>query len=263
MAATPEFEFLSVRQDEAVLHVRLARPERLNAFADTVRDDLRRVIERADGDPEIGCLVVSGEGRAFCAGGDVDVMHDIRRDDDLAAFAAILDAANRAALALRRCRVPTIALVHGAAAGGGANLALGCDVRWGSETASFTQSFIHLGLAPDWGGSRLLVEVVGLDRARELLLTGRTVRADEARTLGLLHRVIEGDALLEKGLDLARTLAGRSPTALQALGALLASAASGASFEDQLALERREQLACFDSAEARAAFEAFLARRKR
>ena len=94
-------------------------------------------------------------------------------------------------------------------------------------------------------------------------MTGRTVRAEEARALGLLHRVVEGDALLEKGLELADTLAGRSPTALKALDTLLASAASGASFEDQLALERREQLACFDSAEARAAFEAFLARRKR
>jgi 2-(1,2-epoxy-1,2-dihydrophenyl)acetyl-CoA isomerase len=262
MSATPDFEFLSVVQDGAVLHVRLNRPARLNAFAGTVRDDLRSLVERADADPDVGCLVVSGEGRAFCAGGDVDVMHEIRRGDDRDAFVAILDAANGAALALRRCRVPTLALVHGAAAGGGANLALGCDVRWGSETASFTQSFIHLGLAPDWGGSRLLVEAVGVDRARELLVTGRTVRADEAWAMGLLHRVVEGDALLEKGLELAHTLAGRSPTALQALDELLVSAAEGASFEDQLALERRWQLACFDSDEARAAFAAFLARRK-
>ena len=258
-----DFEFLSVDLNDGVLHVRLDRPERLNAFAGTVRQDLRAVLERADTDPEVGCLVISGEGRAFCAGGDVDVMHDIRRTDDLPAFAAILDAANAGAGALRRCRVPTLALVHGAAAGGGANLALGCDVRWGSSKASFTQSFIHLGLAPDWGGSRLLVDAVGVQRARELLLTGRSVRAEEALRIGLLHRLVDDEDLLPKGMELARTLAKRSPTALEALDALLAAAASDKSFEDQLALERTWQLTCFQSDEARAAFEAFLARRKR
>jgi 2-(1,2-epoxy-1,2-dihydrophenyl)acetyl-CoA isomerase len=263
MSTAFDFEYLSVESTDGILHVRLDRPERLNAFAGTVRDDLRRVIEHADDNPDVGCLVLSGEGRAFCAGGDVDVMHGIRRDDDIDAFAAILDAANAGAAALRACRVPTLALVHGAAAGGGANLALGCDVRWGSSKAAFTQSFIHLGLAPDWGGSRLLVEAVGVGRARELLLTGRTVRADEALTVGLLHRIVDDEELLPKGLELARTLAGRSATAVEALDALLASAAEDAPFEDQLELERRWQLTCFQSDEAQAAFAAFLARRKR
>lgn len=258
-----DFEFLTVDRDGPVLHARLDRPEKLNAFIGTMRDDLRAVIEAADADPSVGSLVISGAGRAFSAGGDVSVMERLRADDDRAGFEAILDAANAAARALHRCRVPTVALVHGAAAGAGANLALGCDVRWGTPAASFTQSFIHLGLVPDWGGSRHLVGIVGPDRARELLLTGRTVRAPEAQALGLLHHVVDDEpALIDGGRALARSLASRSPVAVAALDDLLAAAAGG-SFDDQLALEKSWQLRCFDSAEARDAFRAFLARRRR
>lgn len=257
-----DFEFLAVRRDGPVLHARLDRPDKLNALTGTVRDDLRQVVETADGDPSVGCLVLSGEGRAFCAGGDVAVMERLRNDDDRAGFETILDAANAAALALRRCRVPTVALVHGPAAGAGANIALGCDVRWGTPAASFTQSFIHLGLVPDWGGSRHLVDIVGVDRARELLLTGRTVRAEEAQRLGLLHRILDDEeTLAERGRELAHTLAGRSPTAVGAVDDLLAAARSEASFDDQLVLEKSWQLRCFDSTEAREAFRTFLARR--
>jgi 2-(1,2-epoxy-1,2-dihydrophenyl)acetyl-CoA isomerase len=258
---TPTYEFVSVRDLDGVRYLRLDRPEKLNAFAGRMRDDIRTVIEDADTDASVGCLVLQGEGRAFCAGGDVGVMERLREGGDTGDFERILDAANAAALALRRCRTPTVALVHGPAAGGGANLALGCDVRLGSANASFTQSFIHLGLAPDWGGSRVLREVVGPDRARELLLTGRTVRSAEALTLGLLHRVLDDDvALTDEGERVARFLAGRSPLAVEAIRSLLDSQDD---FEAQLGLEREWQLRCFDSAEAKAAFADFVARRDR
>lgn len=263
MPVSHDFEFLTVRRDGAALHVRLDRPDKLNSFAGTLRDDFRRVVEEADDNPDIGCLVVSGEGRAFCAGGDVKVMEQLRNDDDRAGFTAILDAANAAAATLRRCRVPTVALVHGAAAGAGANLALGCDVRWGTPEASFTQSFIRLGLVPDWGGSQLLVETVGVDRARELILTGRTVRGDEALRLGLLHRMLDDRAALEsEGAKLATELAGRSALAVTALDDLMLAAGSPGSFEDQLELEKSWQLRCFDSEPARAAFAAFFNRKR-
>lgn len=263
MADAPRSDFLVVRREGAVLHLRLNRPDKMNALVGTMRDDIRRVIEGADDDPRVGCLVISGTGRAFCAGGDVGVMEELARANDVAGFAGVLEAANGAARALRRCRMPTIALVAGAAAGAGANLALGCDVRWGTPQASFTQSFIRLGLVPDWGGSRLLVETVGVSRARELLVTGRTVRADEALSLGLLHRIVDDTETLEaEGMDLARELAGRSATALTALDDLLLAAGSNGSFEDQLTLEKSWQLRCFESAEARAAFAAFLGRRR-
>lgn len=261
MTSSDDFEHLSLRRDGAVLHLRLSRPEKLNSFVGSIRDDLRRVIEEADDDPEVGCLVVSGEGRAFCAGGDVGVMEQLRKNDDRAGFAAILDAANAGASALRHCRIPTIALVHGAAAGAGANLALGCDVRWGTPTASFTQSFIRLGLVPDWGGSRSLVEVAGVDRARELILTGRTVRAEEALRLGLLHRLVDDrESLEEGGGALARELAGRSALAVSALDDLMIAACSQGTFDDQLELEKSWQLRCFDSPAAREAFAAFFNR---
>lgn len=257
----PTYDFLSVRRHDGVLHLRFNRPEKLNSFAGRMREDIRAVIESADDDPEIGCLVVKGEGRAFCAGGDVGVMERLRKGGDSADFAIILEAANAAALALRRCRTPSVALVNGPAAGGGANLALGCDVRLGSPNTSFTQSFIHLGLAPDWGGSRLLREVVGPDRARELLLTGRTVRSDEALRLGLVHRLLDDDeALGAEGDRVARFLARRSSLAVEAIRSLLDSQGG---FEAQLELEREWQLRCFDSDEARAAFADFVERRNR
>ena len=259
--STSIHEFLSVHTMDGVLYLHLNRPEKLNSFAGRMREDIRAVIEEADADPSIGCIVLRGEGRAFCAGGDVGVMESLRESGDTGDFERILDAANAAALALRRCRAPTVALVHGPAAGGGANLALGCDVRLGSPNTSFTQSFIHLGLAPDWGGSRLLREVVGPDRARELLLTGRTVRSDEALTLGLVHRVLDDDAALtEEGDRVARFLARRSPLAVEAIRSLLDSQDD---FAAQLESERAWQLKCFDSAEAKAAFTAFMARRNR
>lgn len=258
---TPFTEFITVDRSDGVLTVLLDRPEKLNSFAGSMRTDIRRLVEEADTDPSIRCIVFRGAGRAFCAGGDVGVMERIRDSGDRADFEAILDAANAAALALRRCEVPSIALIQGAAAGGGANLALGCDVRLGGPGASFTQSFIHLGLAPDWGGSRLLREVVGPDRARELLLSGRTVRSEEALSLGLLHRRFDDvDELEAEGRALARALADRSPLAVSAIRDLVGSERS---FEDQLELERDWQLRCFDSAEAQAAFSAFVARRSR
>ncbi len=259
--SSPTYEFVAVRSHEGVTTLHLNRPDKLNSFAGRMREDICAVIEEADADPSIGCLVLRGEGRAFCAGGDVGVMERLRESGETADFERILDAANAAALALRDCRTPTVALVNGPAAGGGANLALGCDVRLGSPDTSFTQSFIHLGLAPDWGGSRLLREVVGPDRARELLLTGRTVRSEEAAALGLIHRVLDDDAALSaEGERIARFLARRSPLAVEAIRSLLGSQGD---FEAQLQLEREWQLRCFDSDEAKTAFADFMARKGR
>ncbi len=257
-------EFLLVRRHDGVVEIRLDRADKLNAFAGSMREGLAREIRDADADPDVGCIVVSGEGRAFCAGGDVGYMERLHAEGDISDFTRILDAANGAALALRECATATVALIQGPAAGGGANLALGCDLRLGTPQATFTQSFIHLGLAPDWGGSRVLSDIVGPDRARELLLSGRTVRSDEALALGLLHRLVpDDDALRVEGARLARSLTERSLESVAAIKQLVRSAAGGTSFADQLELEKEHQLRCFSSPFAKRAFAAFIASRKK
>lgn len=243
-------------RDGPVFWILLDRPEKLNAFVGSMREDLLAELTTARDDPDLRVVVITGAGRAFCAGGDVRYMHELRQRGDTADFARILDAANAVVRMLDGYPKPTIAAVNGIAAGGGANLALACDLRIGTARAAFQQSFIRIGLGPDWGGSFLLPRIVGPDRARELLLTARRVDAEEAAGLGLLHELVEPDALKTRVETLAAELSSRSPTAILAVKGAL-KAAPGVALDVALEYERSAQMRCFLSVEAGRAFEAF------
>ncbi|MHC5031629.1 MAG: enoyl-CoA hydratase/isomerase family protein [Planctomycetota bacterium] len=255
-------EHVQVRQEGRVLHITLNRPEKLNAFYGTMREDLLARLTEAEGDASVGAIVLTGSGRGFCGGGDVRYMSEIHRTSNLAEFSRILDAANAATKKLHEYGKPTIAAVNGPAAGGGANLAFACDIRIGSTACNFTESFINIGLGPDWGGSYVLPRIVGADRARELLLTGRTVDAEEALTLGLVHRLVEPKELDQTVAELAAKLAAFSPLAIEAVKAAVRDAPR-ASLGAALEHERSAQIRCFLSDAAGAAFDAFARRRKK
>lgn len=178
----------------------LNRPDKLNALDLELSGDLIDGLNSFIGDPKCRVIVITGAGRAFCAGGDLNILGT---DGD-----ALVQAGKEIALLVRSAPMPVLAVVNGAAAGGGANLALACDYRIASDTASIGQVFHRLGLGPDWGGSWFLPRQVGLGRALELVWSARMVPAAEARAIGLFERVVPADRLEEEARTLAAAWAG-------------------------------------------------------
>ncbi len=241
--------------------ITLNRPEKLNAFAGKMRQELTAVAEHAAGDADVRVLVITGNGRAFCAGADIGYMRELMESKNWKAFGELVEAGREVVTTIRSVAKPVIASLNGPAAGGGANLALACDLRIASDRASIGQTFNRIGLHPDWGGTYLLPRLVGHARALELIYTGRMVEAQEAEALGLFHRVVPHEELQAATLDLAHELAAKPPIALA-----LAKAAVYASDERTLAqcldVELEHQLQCFKSDDAQEGLQAFLEKRQ-
>ncbi|HEV7590769.1 MAG TPA: enoyl-CoA hydratase-related protein [Longimicrobium sp.] len=249
------------REEEGVAWVTLNRPERLNAFAGTMRDDLRMAVERAAGSADARVVVITGAGRAFCAGADVEVMQDLLARGDGATFEGFVVAGSRAVQAIRACRKPVIAAVNGVAAGAGASLAAACDVRLASERASIGFTFNRIGLHPDWAASWTLPRLVGAGRAAELVLTARMVDPDEAVRIGLFQRVYPADAFEREVDAFARELAAKPPLALAAAKHSLA-VSPASDLAQMLEIEREAQMRLFRSADVREGIAAFNEKRK-
>jgi len=185
---------------ERVGVITLNRPERLNAFAGTMRIELVDALRAAADDTGIGALVITGAGRAFCAGADVAWMYDLVTREDWDTLNSQIQAGAEVIQIIDALEKPVLAAVNGVAAGGGANLALACDIRIAAKSASIGQSFTRLGLQPDWGGTYLLPRLIGTGRALELVLTADMVSASDAQQLGLFNR--------DGGADRRETAAG-------------------------------------------------------
>lgn len=181
----------------AIGTVTLNRPEKLNAFDGALCEELVEALALLSRSDAVRVIVLTGAGRAFCAGADLDVL--------VAEGPALVAAGKDIALALRAAPQPVLAVVNGPAAGGGANLALACDYRVASDRASIGQVFHKLGLVPDWGGAYFLPRLVGASRALELIWSARMVPASEALALGLFDQVLPHGELAAA----ARSLAGR------------------------------------------------------
>jgi enoyl-CoA hydratase/carnithine racemase len=220
-----------------VAHVRLARPEKLNAMDAAMFEAIVAAGVQVGADPSVRVVVLSGEGRAFCAGLDLSAFAAMASDDP--AQRADLDLIARIAQRVPRIwaelPVPVIAAVHGPALGGGLQLALGADIRIVAPDATFGAFEIRWGLVPDMSATQLLPGLVGRDRAKDLVLTGRTVTGAEAYALGLATRL--SDDPLGDSLALAAELAGRNPDAVQRAKALL-DLAGTVSVDDGLAAEQ-------------------------
>lgn len=245
---------------DGIAWIRLNRPDRLNAFAGTMRDDLYEAIDSAANDPDVRVLVITGVGRGFSAGADLEVTAQLAaaRDDD--AFERLVAAGVRVVSRLADVRQPVIAAVNGAAAGAGASLALACDFRVASDRATLGVTFNRIGLHPDWGASYHLPRLVGHGRAAELILSGRMVPAEEAGRIGLFERVVPADRFEDEVRALAAELAGKPPLAL-ALAKQTLLAARDADLGTVLAAERDAQMQCFRSDDAREGITAFAEKR--
>ena len=222
---------------DGVATVTLNRPDKLNAFNEGMHGALARILDRIEVDRAVRALLLTGAGRAFCAGQDLGdrVMGAGDAPPDLG------DTLERLynPLIRRLCRLerPVVCAVNGVAAGAGANLALNCDLVLAARSARFIEPFCRLGLVPDAGGTWILPRLVGPARARGLALLGEPLAAEQAEAWGLIWRVVDDDRLLDEAGALARQLATQATKGLGLIKrALLASAAN--SLDQQLDLER-------------------------
>lgn len=245
-----------LRVEDGAAWITLNRPDRLNAFAGTMRDDLHDAVDRAAGDPGVRVLVITGAGRGFCTGADVEVMSDLLTRGDDGTFAGLVEAGMRVVRRLRAVEQPVVAAVNGPAAGAGASLAIACDFRIASERASIGITFNRIGLHPDWGATYTLPRLVGPGRAAELVLSGRMVDAGEAERIGLFERVVPAASFEDEVRKLTAELAAKPPLAVRLAKRTLADSAAS-DLDAMLAAEGERQMRCFRSADAREGIAAF------
>ena len=254
-------EHLSYQSQDGLAIITLNRPEKLNAFAGSMREDLATLLQSAAGDSKVRVLVITGAGRAFCAGGDVAFMQQLQQRGDTEAFRALLEGGRRIVTLIRSLPKLVIASVNGVAAGAGCNLALACDYRIASDQARFAESFVRIGLNPDWGGTHFLPRLVGTSKAMEIMMSGRIVEAEEALRIGMVDRLVPQDELRTETENLARSIAagplGRLADIKHAI-----YAAAGNDLDQQLQLETENQLRAFASADAAEGMAAFFDKRK-
>jgi 2-(1,2-epoxy-1,2-dihydrophenyl)acetyl-CoA isomerase len=208
------YQDILLEKTEGIARVTLNRPEALNAFREPMRAEIGAAIRDVRDDPECKVLVFTGAGRAFAAGGDVKAMAEraLTGDNVLARRHYMRTVVGAVLWDLYNLEKPTIAMVNGVAAGGGCNLALACDMLIASDQARFIQSFVRVGLSPDWAGMYFLPRLVGMAKAKELIFTARPVDAAEAERIGLVNRVVPHAELEVTTMELARQLT-RSATA--------------------------------------------------
>jgi enoyl-CoA hydratase/carnithine racemase len=202
-----------------VATITLNRPEALNALSPSMSDGLLEALTIVEQDEGVRVVVFTGAGRAFCAGGDIKTMKE-RRDAEIGggAYAIIrsLNASGRTVpLRIKKLPKPVIASVNGVAAGWGCDLAMACDIRIASDQARFAEAFVKRGLIPDGGATWTLPRTIGLDRACELIFTGRVLDAAEAERIGLVTRVVSAEKLEEETRALAEQIANNAPLAVQ------------------------------------------------
>jgi enoyl-CoA hydratase/carnithine racemase len=206
------YEWLLYGVADGVARIIINRPDRRNALSWSVVRELRAACAAAKADPDVQVCVLTGAGdRAFCAGADLRERHGFSDDDWLAQRQLF----RRGFAAVRRCPLPTVAAVGGVAFGGGAELALSCDLVVAAEDARFALPEVGLGLIPGGGGTQLLARRAGRAVARDLILTGRPIEAEEALRLGVADRLVPAGKALAAALELAGELATRSPAALR------------------------------------------------
>jgi len=245
-----------VTREPPIAVVQLNRPEVLNALNEEVLDELVRALTALDDDDAIRCVVLTGSEKAFAAGAD------IKENFVTATPVSMLeqDLTTRWE-AIRRIRTPIVAAVSGYALGGGCELAMTCDIIVASESAQFGQPEINLGIVPGAGGTQRLTRTVGKYRANELILTGRRIKADEAKAIGLAAQVYPAASWLDDAKALARTIAEKAPVAAR-LATEAVDLAWNSTLDAGLEFERKAFYLLFATEDKKEGVDAFVNKRK-
>jgi 2-(1,2-epoxy-1,2-dihydrophenyl)acetyl-CoA isomerase len=248
--------------DGGVLTLTLNRPERLNAMNNPLIEAMNRELARARNDDKIRAVLLTGTGRAFCAGADLvgggPIDSTASTPPDLGADMDRIF--NPMIRAMRGLPKPIVGAINGVAAGGGANFALACDIVLAARSARFDQAFVRISLMPDLGGTWFLPHTVGDARARALAMLGTSLTAEEAERMGMVWQVVDDAALLAEATKLARRLAAGPTLSYAAIKRAIHSAANN-TLDQQLDLERDSQKTLGRSADFREGVAAFLAKR--
>lgn len=247
------YETLLVEREGAIATVTFNRPDQLNAANPTVMTELKALAEELDNETELDAVIFTGAGRAFIAGADIKAMVDFDRDAALQ-FSQLGHAAVDAVASLP---MVTIAAINGFALGGGLEIALACDLLYGSEKARLGLPEVSLGVIPGWGGTQRLGRRIGWQRAQELVFTGRHVKADEAKEIGLLLDVFPLDGFLDSVKGVAQSIGKNGPLAVRtAKAAMRKGAASG--LEEGLEFEKARFGQLFHTNDRREGMVAFV-----
>ena len=250
------YETLIVEQHDAVTLIRLNRPEALNALNSALLLELGSVLDTAEADDGVRCLVLTGSERAFAAGADIKEMSE-------KSYAEMFksDFFGAAARRMEQFRKPIIAAVAGYALGGGCELAMLCDFIIAADTAKFGQPEINLGVMPGIGGTQRLTRFVGKSKAMDMILTARMMDAAEAERCGLVSRVVAADKLLEEALAAAAKIAAQSPLAVM-MNKELVETAFETTLSAGVAVERRLFHSLFAFEDQKEGMAAFIGKRK-
>ena len=247
--------------DDGVALLELNRPERLNAFNRQMISEWRQALTQIADDARVRALVLTGAGRAFCAGGDADEMTELQSASSIERRDYMWRSIQKIPLAMERLEQPVIAAINGTARGAGLDMALMCDIRICGASSTFAESYINMGLISGDGGTWYLPRVIGVSRALELLWTGRVVTAEEAERIGLVNRVVADDDLRREALTLARQIAAQPP---QAIAMMKRAVYQGftSTLAGHLDMIASHMSVAFDSPEFKARLKAFHARHK-
>lgn len=249
------YETIIVEQKDMVATITLNLPEKLNALDLVMREELKAAFWEIAKAADVKAVVVTGAGRAFCAGGDITTMQNVGSPagrDRLKNVQQLV----RAMVTLEK---PILAAVNGPAIGAGFNIALACDLILASDKAKFSEAFAKIGLIPDMGGFYFLPLRIGVHRAKELMMTGRMVDAQEAASMGLINRLVPHEQLMETALEMARGLARGASRSHAMIKAALNRWPAG--LEEILEIEANMQAVCFETRDFKEGMQAFLEKR--
>ncbi|GHG35451.1 enoyl-CoA hydratase/isomerase family protein [Paracoccus aerius] len=260
MTIHQKFEYIGISENKGVVTITMNRPEVRNAINDQMRAELISAFDAAGADLAVRAVILTGAGKGFCSGGDVGGMR--ARLDAPAGEVAFngwkrQGRTHRGVAAIHGLGKPVIAAMNGAAFGLGLDMALSCDFIIAARGAKMAMSFIKRGLVSDGGGMYFLPRRVGLAKAKELILTGRTVEAEEALAMGMVDRIAEPDSLIAEAQTWAEELSQGSPAAIALTKAILDKTFESTD-EQVFALGREAQAICYTTAEHRQSVEDFL-----
>jgi 2-(1,2-epoxy-1,2-dihydrophenyl)acetyl-CoA isomerase len=265
MSTTPqivqEHTLVIEKHEDGVATLILNRPDKLNALNIALAVALNETLGRIATDKNIHAVILTGAGRAFCAGGDLAEIWKGRQENDVADLEPLLRAGMQMVLKIRTMRQPVIAAVNGAAAGAGMNIALAADIRFASEAAVFGQNFAKVGLFPDYGGTFFLPQLMGPAKAAEMLYTGDMIDAKAALQLGLVNRLVPADKLEGEAMAFAKGIVHGPRLASRALKQVLFGN-QRAELAKALEYEVEEQMKCFASEDCAEGLRAFFEKRK-
>ena len=242
---------------EAVAKITFNRPDKYNSFVREMALEFQKKLDECSHDETVRCILVTGAGKAFCAGQDLKEAIDPEGPE---IEEIVRQHYNPIIQKIRKIRKPVIAAVNGVAAGAGANLALACDIVVAAKSASFIQAFSKIGLIPDSGGTYFLPRFIGLPKAAAIMMTGESVTAEKAESLGMIYAVYEDSEFENSAMKLAKTIASM-PTKGLGYTKILLSQTFNNSLDEQLSLEAETQALSATSEDHKEGIQAFLEKR--